>query len=146
LVQEAAEEAVELPPPGLDPPVNPAHAQLGSEGLARLRARYADVMAGISRRVTVPERLEELRGAAERLNPDSWVTDEEVRRGLEEYETVFESIRGVIGRRRRRRRTRSGQANRDGAPENSSESGGETAEPDAVDEAPDGPEDEGNPG
>ena len=84
-------------------PLSPAHAQLGSEGLARLRARYADVMAGISRRVTDPERQEQLKTSAERLNPDNWVTTDEVRAGLEEYESVFESLRGLIGRRRRRR-------------------------------------------
>ena len=100
---------VDFPP---EPPLNPAHAQLGSEGLARLRARYADVMAGISRRITDPERQEQLKTAADRLNPDTWVTDDEVRRGLEEYETVFESLRGVIGRRRRRRTSRSGQGSR----------------------------------
>jgi hypothetical protein len=84
-------------------PLSPAHAQLGSEGLARLRARYADVMAGISRRVPDPERQEQLKTSAERLNPDNWVTTDEVRAGLEEYESVFESLRGLIGRRRRRR-------------------------------------------
>jgi hypothetical protein len=89
-----------------DEPVSPAHAQLGSEGLARLRARYADVMAGISRRVSEPEQKEQLKASAEQLNPDNWVTADEVRVGLEKYESVFESLRGLIGRRRRRRKSR----------------------------------------
>jgi hypothetical protein len=49
-------------------------------------------------------RREELKSLAERLNPDSWVTDAEVTAGLEEYEEVFESLRAVVGRRKRRRR------------------------------------------
>jgi hypothetical protein len=99
----------EPPEPVPAEPINPAHAQLGSEGLARLRARYADVMAGISRRIQDPERADQLRAEAERLNPDSWVTSEEVRIALEQYESVFESLRGLVstGRRRRRRRSRS---------------------------------------
>jgi hypothetical protein len=97
-------------PPETPPtePVNPAHAQLGSEGLARLRARYADVLAGISRRVPDPQQQDQLRIEAERLNPDSWVTDEEVRIALEQYESVFESLRGLVSSGRRRRRRRSG--------------------------------------
>jgi hypothetical protein len=89
-------------------PLSPAHAQLGSEGLGRLRARYAEVMAGISGRVTDPEQREQLKATAERLNPDTWVTAEEVRLGLDQYEPILESLRDVVGRRRRRRRGRSG--------------------------------------
>jgi hypothetical protein len=85
-------------------PTGPAHAQLGSEGLARLRARYAEVMAAISRRVPDQARAEQLKADADRLNPDSWVTAEEVRQGIERYEAVFESLREALGRRRRRRR------------------------------------------
>jgi hypothetical protein len=98
---------VSAPPPLPTDPINPAHAQLGSEGLARLRARYGELMAAIARRVTDPERQDRLRDEAARLNPDNWVTDDEVRQALEQYEAVFESLRGVIagsGRRRRRRR------------------------------------------
>jgi hypothetical protein len=100
----------------LDMPMGPAHAQLGSEGLARLRARYADVMAGISRRVPDPERQEQLRTSAARLNPDNWVTADEVRVGLEEYESVFETLRGLVGRRRRRRRSRTSDGGEGGRP------------------------------
>lgn len=84
-----------------------AAARLGAEGLARLRARYAEVMARIAERPLDDEVREELKGRAERLNPDGWVTDDEVRQGLEQYETIFESLRSVIGHSRRRRRRRS---------------------------------------
>ena len=52
-------------------------------------------------------RRQQLHELAERLNPDSWVTDDEVQRGLEEYESVLASLRDVVGRRRRRKRSRS---------------------------------------
>jgi hypothetical protein len=89
-----------VPPEAADA-VTPAHAQLGSEGLARLRARYADVMAAISRRVADPARADQLKTEAERLNPDTWVTVDEVRLGIESYEATFEALRGSLGRRRR---------------------------------------------
>ena len=40
-----------------------------------------------------PGRRDQLKSQAERLNPDTWVTDAEVTAGLESYETVFESLR-----------------------------------------------------
>ena len=94
-------------------------SRLGSEGLSRLRARYAEVLARISETVTDPARQEELKATAERLNPDTWVTEAEVRAGLEDYESVFESLRSVVGRRRRRGR-RSPDKRRDRSSEGSS--------------------------
>jgi hypothetical protein len=97
--------AAEAMPTSENPPPNtPAEARLGSEGLSRLRARHAEVLARISEAVVEPIRREELKSQAERLNPDTWVTDAEVTEGLESYETVFESLRTVVGRRGRRRR------------------------------------------
>ena len=99
-------------------PLSPAHGRLGSEALSRLRGRYADVLANLARRVPDEQRREQLRELAERLNPDSWVTDAEVTAGLDSYESVLASLREVVGRRRRRRRGRgtSGAAT-PGAPE-----------------------------
>jgi hypothetical protein len=87
-----------------DAPPTPAHARLGAEGVLRLRARHAEVLARISERIADPVRREELKLQAERLNPDTWVTDAEVAVGIEQYETVFEALRSVVGRRRKRRR------------------------------------------
>ena len=106
-----------MPPPVPEEPVSPAHARLGSEGLARLRARFADVSATISRRVQDEGRRQQLHELAERLNPDSWVTAEEVQRGLDEYESVLASLREVVGRRRRRKRSRSAPVTSAGNPE-----------------------------
>ena len=99
-------------------PTTAAEARLGSEGLSRLRARYSEVLARISETITDPVRRDQLKSHAERLNPDTWVTDVEVSDGLEAYETVFESLRTVVGRRRRRRR-RSGGRNRQTGPADS---------------------------
>ncbi len=100
------EPRVEPPPPRpqAGDALSAVEARLGSEGLSRLRARYSEVLARISEAVTDPARQEELKGTAERLNPDTWVTEAEVQAGLEDYESVFESLRSVVGRRRRRGR------------------------------------------
>lgn len=92
-----------------DEPETATLRRLGPEGLLRLRARHAEVLARISEKIPEPERREELKAQAERLNPDTWVTDGEVAAGLEQYESVFESLRGVVGRRRKRRKRRSGR-------------------------------------
>jgi hypothetical protein len=104
-IEELLSDSVQ-PAKTADPsaPATAAQARLGSEGLSRLRARHAEVLARISETVTDPARRDELKSQAERLNPDNWVTDAEVGEGLEAYETVFESLRTVVGRRRRRRR------------------------------------------
>ena len=115
--QAAIDELLSDAPPGPGPgeavaaPPSSAMVRLGSEGLSRLRARHSEVMARISETVTDPVRRDELKSQADRLNPDTWVTDAEVSAGLESYETVFESLRTVIGRRRRRRK-RSGGSTR----------------------------------
>ena len=46
----------------------------------------------------------ELKQRAEGLNPDAWVTADEVTAALEQYETVFDGLRGVVGRYPRGRR------------------------------------------
>ena len=84
-----------------------SYLRLGAEGLVRLRARYAEVMARIAEQPLEHDAREELKSRAERLNPDAWVTADEVTAALEQYEAVFEALRGVVGRHpRQRRRTR----------------------------------------
>ena len=61
-------------------------------------------MARISERIQDPEQQAQLKGLAERLNPDAWVTDADVTAGLESYESTFEALRGTIGNRRRNSR------------------------------------------
>jgi hypothetical protein len=90
--------------PSPDETITPAHARLGAEGVLRLRARHAEILARISECVQDQARQDELKAQAERLNPDTWVTDAEVTAGLEGYESVLESLRSVVGQGRRRRR------------------------------------------
>jgi len=80
-----------------------SYQRLGAEGLVRLRARYAEVMARIAERPLEDEARAELQQRAERLNPDAWVTADEVSAALEQYESVFEGLRGIVGRHPRRR-------------------------------------------
>ena len=117
-VEEAVtfEEIVEIPAPPA------ALAKLGAEGIQRLRARYAEILVRITERTADPERREELKWQADRLNPDSWVTVEDVAQALEQYETVLASLGDVIGQRRRRKRRGSRQR-----PAESDGSGGEMA-------------------
>jgi hypothetical protein len=108
---EPANTAVVIPFPQPEAEASPLHnsaaaIRLGAEGLSRLRGRHAEILTRIAEKITEPVRREELKADAERLNPDSWVTDAEVTAGLEGYETVFETLRAVIGRRRKRRRRR----------------------------------------
>jgi hypothetical protein len=136
-VPESPEEQA-LPP---DVPPTAAHARLGSEGVSRLRGRYAEILARIAERITDEIRREELKSLAERLNPDSWVTDAEVTAGLEAYEGVFESLRAVVGRRRRRRR-RGARPREQGAGEQptqaiATEPGAGDSAPEADDAGPD---------
>jgi hypothetical protein len=104
-------EPLEPEPPGPEPlapePLAPRYARLGPEGLIRLRARYADIAARLQakeRELEGPQRAE-LTARVERLNPDVWLTDDEVVRALEDYEAIFESLRPIIGRPSRRRRS-----------------------------------------
>ena len=83
-----------------------SYVRLGAEGLGRLRARYAEVLTRIAEKPMDEPAREELKLQAERLNPDGWVTTDEVSAALEQYETVFESLRSVVGRHPRRRRRR----------------------------------------
>ncbi|MEO7272828.1 MAG: hypothetical protein ABIX28_19240 [Vicinamibacterales bacterium] len=110
----AAEPVVALPFPSEPPsqvdeePPTLAHGRLGSDGVQRLRARHAEILARISERVADPVRQDELKSQAERLNPDTWVTKEEVQLGLEQYESVLDALRTVVGQGRRRRRRSGG--------------------------------------
>jgi len=85
-------------------PVPDRYARLGREGLARLRGRYADVVARIHAKPPEQEDRAELEARAARLDPDRWHTADEVAAALEDYESVFESLRAVVGRHARRKR------------------------------------------
>lgn len=83
-----------------EPPAEPAPAE--GDTLARLRARHAEVQAAIRRLVPDPDRRARLFARAERLNPDRWLTSDQRRLGIEQFEEVFQALRTAIGGRRRR--------------------------------------------
>ncbi len=129
-------------PPGLH-----VAERLGPEGFSRLRARYAELMARIAERVTEPARLEQLREQAERLNPDTWITDDEARAGIEGFDGAYEALRAQLGRRRRRSRrggVRRRQARLTREAGGAAEPGEAGAPPDGEDvddpDAPEGPD------
>jgi hypothetical protein len=112
---EIESKSSDQPPPVEPPPIeeiampDPPEAvvtKLGAEGVARLRLRYREAMSRIASQIQEPEKAAELKALAERLNPDAWLTMEDVNAGLEQYEPVLESLRAVIGRGGRRRRGR----------------------------------------
>jgi ribonuclease E len=98
----------------LEPPAMPVEQHVGREQLTRLRARYAEMLARIAERGGDAERIEALRAQAESLNPDAWVTDAEVREGVEAFEPRIRDLRAALGLRRRRRSRRGGRRRRGG--------------------------------
>ena len=97
---EAVEEQAASGPDTTEP-ASPAEARLGTAGLARLRARYAELLTRIADRVGEVERQGELKSLAERLNPDAWITDADVTAGLDAYEQTYEMVRSSLPPRRK---------------------------------------------
>ncbi len=77
-----------------------------AEGLARLRARHAEILTRIDDRVREPEKIAHLREQAALLNPDAWATVEEARERIASLDVVTAALRKLLGRRRRNRRGR----------------------------------------
>lgn len=109
LTHPEAEE--QIPPTG-----TPVEKWVAREQLVRLRARHAELQARITERGGDPARIEALRAQAEPLNPDAWVTEEEARKGMEEFEARIRDLRAALGLRRRRRSRRGGRRRRAGGP------------------------------
>ena len=105
LTHPEAEEKVEAP--GI-----PVEHAVDRELLIRLRARFAELQARITERGGDAQRIAALRAAAEPLNPDTWVTEEDVRKGLQEFEPKIRELRATLGLRRRRRSRRGGRGRR----------------------------------
>jgi hypothetical protein len=110
----------------IEPAAMPVEQNLGREQLTRLRARHAELLARIAERGGEPAHVEALRAQAEALNPDTWVTDEEVRLGIESFEPKIRDLRAALGLRRRRRSRRGGRRRRGGGGESGAPSAPET--------------------
>ena len=79
---------------------NVAIGLIGTENVARLRARHAEVLARISDGVTDPARREALQALAEELNPEAWLTAEAVQQGLADFDARLARLGAQLGRRR----------------------------------------------
>ena len=88
---------------------HPVAARGGDDGLARLRARYAELRARVAEKKTTPRAREALEARVEALNPDVWRPGEAVVRAIERFETDVEQLRKTLGRRSRRRVGRAGR-------------------------------------
>jgi hypothetical protein len=86
------------------PAPSASESVLGAAGLARLQARYAELLTRITDRVADQGRRDALRLEAEALNPDAWVTETEVRDGLASFDTTYAAIRAQLGGKKRSRR------------------------------------------
>jgi hypothetical protein len=120
---ELAEALEQITHPEAEEKVEPAAAAveqvIAHEQLVRLRARYAELQTRITERAGTPERVEALRAQAEPLDPDTWVTEEEARKGMEMFEPKMRELRSTLGLRRRRRSRRGGRRRRRGQTEES---------------------------
>ena len=83
---------------------HPVVALIGDNGLARLRARYAELNARISEKLSDSSAREAMRVRVEALNPDTWRAGEQAVHGIERFEAGIEEIKKTLGRRRSRRR------------------------------------------
>jgi hypothetical protein len=124
--EEAPEQALEqLTHPDAEevPAAAPSavEAAVGREQLIRLRARYAELRARITEHGGDAARIEALCGQAEPLNPDSWVTADEVKKGLAEFDAKIRDLRAAMGLRPRRRSHRGGRRHRGKRPAGSTQ-------------------------
>ncbi|MEO7192510.1 MAG: hypothetical protein ABI051_15760 [Vicinamibacterales bacterium] len=77
---------------------------VGAERAARIRASYADLLQKIARRSRTPEDRDRLTARAERLNPDGWSDEAQVRAALVSVEADATAVLEELPARRRGRR------------------------------------------
>ena len=100
----AAHPAADVTAEGDQPLRHVVLALTDEEGLARLRARHAEIQTRISDRFRDPVRLEELRSQAAQLDPDGWGSIDEARERIASLDETTAALRKILGRRRRTRR------------------------------------------
>ncbi len=99
----AAERADDAEQKSVEPD-SAAASRLGPDGVRRLQSRYLDLKTRLEEKDDLEaDARAELEAALERLNPDAWQTSEDVSAALEQYESIFERVRSVVGRHPRRR-------------------------------------------
>jgi hypothetical protein len=92
------ESAVDVPPPiEIPPPSNRLVEELaGREIGMRLRARYADVIARIQDLDVDGSIKDEWFKRAEALDPETWMTPEQVLEGVRNADAQYEGLRGAL--------------------------------------------------
>ena len=88
---------------------HPVAALVGDEGLARLRAQYAELRARLTESRAEPRLRERAAARVEALNPDRWRPGEEAVLGIERFEVEAAAVKADLGRRRRRPRRGPGE-------------------------------------
>ena len=81
---------------------HPVAVLVGDDGLARLRAQYAELRARLTESLAEPRLRERVSARVEALNPDGWRRGEEAVLGIERFESEAAAIKADLGRRRRR--------------------------------------------
>lgn len=76
-----------------------AEEMFSVEDLERLRGRHAVILRRIDEQVRDAAAAEQLRNRAAALDPDTWVTADEVRQALEHYEQIYRDLREALSRR-----------------------------------------------
>ena len=79
-----------------EPWEHPVVALMGEEMLARLRALYTEVQAGIAERDVDAGTRDAALARAGALNPDGWETMEDAVHGIERFEAESDAIRALL--------------------------------------------------
>ena len=79
-----------------EPWEHPVVALMGEEMLARLRALYTEIQAGISEREVAAGTRDAALARAGALNPDGWETMEDAVHGIERFEAESDAIRALL--------------------------------------------------
>jgi hypothetical protein len=86
----------------LEPPEAPTHAPdllaelVGRDIATRLRARYAEITARIHQMKADDATRAAWQTRAEPLNPDSWITPDEILTGVSRADELFDDLRGAL--------------------------------------------------
>jgi hypothetical protein len=69
---------------------------VGHEIATRLHARYSEIISRVHRLPETHPQRASFEARAESLNPDNWVTPDEVLRGVSHADALFDSLRGEL--------------------------------------------------
>jgi hypothetical protein len=93
-------EDVKAPEPELPAPHQSTHGLLdelvGREIATRLRARHSEIVARIHQKDAEPAAREEWLRQAEALDPDLWVTPDQILKGVSGADSLFDRLRQLL--------------------------------------------------